>query len=1014
MRKILTVVSFFYSITFAQSYWQQDVHYKIDAELNTHNHTIVGKETLIYKNNSPDVLDVVYFRLYWNLFTKNSYGHKLSLSRKNYYEIPESGVSIKRFFIIENGYEQLPECKIDNTLMEVKLEKPLRPGESITFGCEWEGKVPEGGYRTGHQGRDYDIAQWYPQIATYDKYGWDKSQYLGDAEFHNEFGTFDVNITIPKSFILGYTGVLLNPDEVYHDSILTKLKENEGNTETVRLADFSKTEWGAAESTLVTWKFHAENVRDFAWSANEHYIWDVIHWTPNLYAKPIRIQTLYFKDKSDFWKEAAKFTQHAISFFSNHFGMYAYPNCFVVEGVVGGGMEYPGITFIGHYGDEVSHSLFGVITHEVAHNWYPMMVGTNETAYGFMDEGFVTFMTILATENFYGRYNNVYEWKSWFSKFLCFPNDNEREATQRGSLELQKSGFEEPISTHMYRFEHGQAGASIYSKTGSVLLMLQYVLGDSAFEYAMKEYFKRWQFKHPYPEDFYAVMQEAGGQKDLRWFFDEWFNKTVTCDYGLNKMKYDTISINNEKIYRTKIEVYRNKPAVMPVDVAIEMADGSIKTVWLPIDKWLNAEYQRDTIIDLHSKPLRADLNPDGRILDINRLNNHLPLLKVRLSFDNTLFNVTPIDEYLIKWRPSLWFTDRGGWNIGYKIRGSYLEDLYATSLWQVYNTRDKTLDYDLSFSHNTFALTPLSSGSGRLYHIEGRRGGLISLQKEIRRNYSVPPFHTFRLTYSFSRIDDKNYLWHPEFWDDGNLHRLIFGYSYYNRGSFWNVRASANIEGSSSFLGKSDFQYSKRTFEINTNFKMPGRWDLNVRLYNGIGYGNIPTQTKYYYSSTSPLEQVSEPLVRSKGVIPVRIREHTLSQGGGWMRGYYKYLAYGDKIEALNSEARFNSMIPFMRPDIPVLSYLMHNIQSSLFFDAGRISSQSEDLWNKRFEIDCGFGFRLAPFWNFMGEFANSDLLSSLGLNTIKVDFPIYVSVPAVGENKLKFRWVVSFSVGM
>lgn len=1011
MHKLLSLLAFLPTFIFAQSYWQQDVHYKIDAQLNPVKHLIIGKETLIYQNNSPDVLDVVYFRLYWNLFTKGSYGHQLSLRKKQFYEIPESGVSIKKFTVIENGTEQFPEYLIDNTLMEIKLPKPLQPGESITFECDWEGKIPEDGWRTGRQGRDYNIAQWYPQIATYDKYGWDKSQYLGLAEFHNEFGAFDVNITIPKSFTLGYSGSLLNPEEVYAESVLTKLKDAEGNTETVRVADFSSTEWGSAESTLVTWKFHAENVRDFAWSANEHYIWDVTHWASAIGSEPIRIHSLYFSDKAEFWKDAAKFTQHAISFLSKHFGMYAYPNCFVVEGVVGGGMEYPGITFIGHYGDEVTHSLFGIITHEVAHNWYPMMVGTNETAYGFMDEGFVTFMTIMAGEDFYGRYNNAYEWKSWMSKFLCLPNDDGREMMHRESIYLQKSGYEEPISTHMHRFEHGQAGPSIYSKTGAVLLMLQYVLGDSVFELAMKEYFNRWQFKHPYPEDFYAVMQEVSGQKDLRWFFDEWINRTATCDYGLCGVKYDTITKNDQTVYRTKIKVYRDNLAIMPVDVAVEMADGNAQTVWFGIDKWLNAEVERDTIIDLPSKPIRAELNPDGRILDINRLNNHWPLMNIAFRFDNTFFDVTPVDAYLIKWRPSVWFTNRGGWNIGYKLSGSYLEDMYSTSLWQVYNTRDNTIDYDISFSHNTFALTPLSSGSGRLYHIEGRRGAVLSLQKELRRNYSVPPFHTFRLTYSFSRVDDKNYLWLPEMWDDGNLHRLIFGYNYYNRGSFWNVRASANIEGSSSLFGKSELQYSKRTFEIKTNFNMPGRWDLRVRLYNGVGYGDVPAQTRYYYSSTSPLEQVSEPLVRSRGVLPSKFREHTLSPGGGWMRGYYRASAYGEKIEAMNAEARFNSMIPFVRLNVPVLSYLMNNIQSSLFFDAGRISSQSEDLWNKRFEIDCGFGFRLAPFWNFMGEFANSDLFASLGLYTIKIDFPIYVSVPTTDENKLKLRWVVSFS---
>jgi len=257
MRFLLYFLLIFPVYLFAQQYWQQDVHYKIDATLNPADNTIIGNETLVYKNNSPDELKIVYFRLYWNLFTKGSYGEKLAERNKQFYDIPLSGIDVLKFAVLENDTQHVPEYNIDNTLMEVKLLKPLKPRDSITFVCEWKGKIPEGGYRTGHQGRDYNIAQWYPQIATFDKYGWDKSQYLGPAEFHNEYGTFDVNISAPKSFTLGYSGEILNPEEVYPDSIIKRLKESEGNTETVRIADYSKTEWGSADSILVKWKFHA-------------------------------------------------------------------------------------------------------------------------------------------------------------------------------------------------------------------------------------------------------------------------------------------------------------------------------------------------------------------------------------------------------------------------------------------------------------------------------------------------------------------------------------------------------------------------------------------------------------------------------------------------------------------------------------------------------------------------------------------------------------------------------------
>ena len=266
--RILLALLLFPSILFAESYWQQHVHYTIDATLNTKNHTIAGKEQLVYTNNSPDILNVVYFRLYWNLFIEGSYGQKVSERAKNFYHDTTGGIWLKKFIVVVDGLEQIPQYSIDNTLMEVQLPQPLRPGEQITFRCEYEEKVPEGGNRTGHQGRDYNIAQWYPQIATYDKYCWDKSQYLGSAEFHDEYGTFDVNVTLPRSFTLGFSGALLNPEEVYPDSVRQRLRDSEGNLATVRIADYSNHEWKDEDSVMVTWKFRAENVRDFAWTAN--------------------------------------------------------------------------------------------------------------------------------------------------------------------------------------------------------------------------------------------------------------------------------------------------------------------------------------------------------------------------------------------------------------------------------------------------------------------------------------------------------------------------------------------------------------------------------------------------------------------------------------------------------------------------------------------------------------------------------------------------------------------------
>lgn len=995
-------------------YWQQDVHYTISATLNAKTHVISGTEQLLYTNKSPDTLTVVYYRLYWNLFTPGSHGQKLEESLKSYYLDTTGGMWLKKFAILEGGVEQTPEYTVDNTLVEVRLAKPLLPGATATFVVDWDGRVPEGGNRTGHQGRDYNIAQWYPQIATYDKYGWDKSQYLGPAEFHNEYGTFDVAITLPRSFTLGFTGSITNPEEVYPDSVLKRLKESEGNTETVTIADYSAHEWKDEDTAAVTWKFHAENVRDFAWVANEHYIWDVAHWTPPSGSRSIAIHALYVSDFREFWKEAARFGQHAISFYSQHYGLYMYPSMFLVEGVIGGGMEYPGITFYGHYGDKNDHGLFGVISHEVGHNWYPMMIGSDETYYAFMDEGFTTFITSTSYEDFYGRFDNEYTWTEWYQKLLSFPNDAEREAIQIGVLSLQRTGYEDPIATHTYRFtEPNLAGGSIYGKTASVMMMLRYVLGPGTFEAAMKEYYNRWRFKHPYPEDFYAVCEEVSGQRDLRWFFDEWFNRTATFDYGIGGLRSTPVpaSGGGGTAYHTKVHIRRYRPAIMPVDVLLHMENGQDTTVWLGVDKWLNAETKNTVEVDLPSRALRAELNPGGDILDMNRLNNRTSLPKVDVAFDNTLMQVTHIDAYDLRWRPSVWYTDIGGWDLGAKMTGSYLDELARTSLWTAYNFNDRTLNYSASLDQDLGPEFRSTTASASYYRIEGRKGATLSLQKGFNRNFSMPPFHWLTLTYSFSQADNPEYLLHPFTWQEGILHRVIGSYDYSNRSKFATVHATLALEASTSLFGRSDFQYSKRTIELKTNIFMPGSWTLAARYFSGVGSGEVPNQTKYYLAGGSPLEQMNAPFYRSKGMLPSNIRDHAIYPGGGLMRGYFNLGASAEKIDAFNVEGRFPTAIPFLRVPIWGLDYLLEKLRTTLFFDAGRIADGGVNLGDRRFEVDWGFGVRLASFSWLFGPFSRSNLFSAVGLSTIRVDFPLYVSNPPRGEKRLKFRWVVSLS---
>lgn len=1011
MKKLTLLFLLLPFLALSQSYWQQHVHYKIKAKLDPDKKLITGSETLIYSNNSPDEIDKVYFRLYWNIFKKNSHGWKYAEKRKMYQRQREDykGVELKKFAIISDETEIPLEYKIDDTILEAKLPKPLKPGEKIVFKIEWEEEVPPGpGMRTGVTNRCFDIAQWYPQIAVYDRYGWHKDQYIGTGEFHNDFGDFEVELEIPESFIVAYSGELLNPKEVLPDSVISKLEEAKNNPGKIfRIANFSDRKITDDErSNYVVWKFVARNVRDFAFSAYERYIWDAVFWKNDEHPNGgVMIHALYFKDNEKHWKdEAVKFGFHAIKFFSENFGLYVYPNAFVMSSyAVGGGMEYPGIVFIGYnIPNSPYRGLFGVIVHELGHQWYPMMISNNETEFAFMDEGFNTFITTLAFEAYYGRRNNLLDTTSQIVRLSGIKTD-ERENNQRQYLLLAITGYEEPIATHADHWsENYPAITAFYPKTATVMFMLQYVLGDSVFARLMKEYYNRWKFKHPYPEDFYNLAMEVSGNKDLRWFFDQWFHRTYTCDYGIKSIRAKRIFKDGKEIYETTIRIVRKGKAVMPLDVAIKMKNGETTIVNLPVDVWLNDEWENEIKVDLPSKPVSAEINPDMRIADINRLNNTYPFPKVKISFDNTLQLTqfaSPIDAYWLRWRPSIWYNAVDGFKVGFKFNGSFLGDVVSHRLWFLYSPRTNQFDFYFNGSRRIpFEISRGIFTDFEVFKIEGRYGGGFGLKKRFSSTLTIPPFHDVNLKIQIFKSTNNDYLDDVYKWTEGRLTRIIAGYTYSNYGNFWRTKFSLTFESSTVL---SDFNYSKVYSELVQSFRLPYGYLFALRLFGGYGNGLIPNQTKFFIASSSPIEQFYQPIYRSK-IFPADVRKHIEPYGGAGLRGYFDQNFANDRTYSANLELRFPSLLPFVK--IPILGQFFRTL---IFFDAGKVWSQGERASLKNLKYDFGVGLRT----NLLEQISNfTNLLSDAGIGTIRFDFPIYVSHPLNGEKKLKFRWIFGF----
>lgn len=991
-------------------YWQQYVHYNISATLIDSTHTITGTETVYYKNNSPDSLDKIYIRLYWNLFKKGSYGYNQAISQKRY-DILTTGDMTMKDCILILGETRLPlNFKVNNTIAEVFLAKPLPPDSAFTFYISWISKVPNGGDRAGYIGEDYDIAQWYPQIAVYDKYGWDTDQYLDRGEFYDDYGTFDVRITLPKKFLVAATGELINPDEVLPDSVIKKLNEARNCDTTCRIVDYSNRILSDEDERTATWIFHADSVRDFAWAADPYFIWDVSYWNG------IAINALYFADKAPYWKDAVRMGKHAISFYSQHFGMYAYKQAFVVEGTEGGGMEYPGIVFIGHIGDPNNHRLAQVIMHELGHQWYPMMIGSNETEYGFQDEGFNTFITTLALESFYGRYNNSFTWTDWYQHLLDFPNTDERERNLNSYLFLAYSGYEEPVLTHPDHYaEPSLQDISIYNKTADVMFMLRYILGDSVFSKLMLDYYNRYKFKHVYPEDFFNLAQEVSGKKNLKWFFNEWFNRTYTCDYGISGLSSRKFQTDSGSVFLNKIRISRRGQIVMPVDLHLYLDDRSEYLLRIPVSDWQDGELERTYQVFTKSRTRKAVINPGGEIADINRLNNTWPYPMMKLRFDNTMVNFYPSNAYLVTWRPSLWYNSVDGIKLGMRLSGSYLGYLndFDGGLWHGTH-KSSEFDYDLQFNTLMPNISCQMRIFARLSKLDGVEFYSAGFSKLFAPHLSYPPYHFIGISVNSMAARRSDYFVYPALWLlNVRINFVQAQYEYQNYWKHLRINFKAGYEADLPIFRGSVVDYSKRSLELKCTYSFMNNF-LGLRLYDGRASGGTPPQFEFYLAGANPAETWNYPIVRSRGTMSSQMMEYARIPGGGFVRAMNGNL-FGSGIDALNFELDFGDLIPFVSSySIPFLAYPLSLFSSQIFYDAAFLGSSNFDfIDNNHFYQDAGVGltFNIQKLWRDLFRYPTR-VFQNDGINEIRIDFPIYVNKPeyAGGKEMLGFRWRISF----
>ncbi len=530
------------------AYYQQAAQYKMDIDVNAEQFTYQGTQTLKYRNNSPDELNVVYFHLYWNAFKPNSMmDQRVDSQGKNgdsrlqkdgisrLASIPKNEEGAQNIHWIKQNGKEL-KFEIQETVMKVYLDKPIKAHSKTTFTMEWDAVIPQQIRRAGRnnkEGVDMTMTQWYPKIAEYDYDGWATFDYVG-REFHAPFADFDVTIKINKDYVVGAGGTLLNPKEVKGYDASAQIK---------------------ADQNKATWKWTAKNMLDFAWAADKDYSVESfdVPQGPKVYF-------VYLKnDKTKAWGEAKPYVTKYFQIMNSKFGKYAYPSYAFIQGG-DGGMEYGMCTMILGEAKNIE-DLMGLMAHEGSHSWYQQMLATNEPVRPWMDEGFTSYAESYVMHQLFppkdNRPNAFVEKIDAYRKFL-------------------KKQIEEPAVWLGDHHDNGTAYSyASYVKGELYLVQLGYIVGEENLSKIMTKYFKEWSMKHPTDRDFLHIAQKVSGM-DLKWFHHYWINTTKTIDYGIKDVQYGNTS--------TTITLVNNSRIPMPIDFSVITADNKMVNYQIPLN----------------------------------------------------------------------------------------------------------------------------------------------------------------------------------------------------------------------------------------------------------------------------------------------------------------------------------------------------------------------------------------------------------------------------------------------
>ena len=622
----IAIVAFVSNVTAQADRWQQHIDYKINAALNVQTNIVKGTENIVYTNNSPDTLRKIYFHMYWNAFQPNSAMDqrsrelgKTTFTNRRGMQVQDWDARVKdriqQLKPEEIGYQRISQITIagkaqqlidHETILEVVLTQSILPKSSVSLSLNFEAQVPKQIRRSGRdnaEGVRFSMSQWYPKMVEYDYQGWNTNPYIA-REFYGVWGNYDVSLTLDKNYMVAATGVLQNP---------TATADANGNK---------------------TWNFKGSNIHDFVWAADDHFK----HLSKEV-RKGLTLH-VYYKEKDaqadSAWANVLWAAEKALPYMEKKFGAYPYPQYSFIQGG-DGGMEYAMATLL-------KGPSLGTVFHEWMHSWYQHILGTNESLFPWMDEGFTSFgeeaISFWYDENHATNSPYLSEKAKAQIKAAHETTKAQLPYVQAGNYAgyygLAKSGYEEPMSTHSDHYNTNMAYSSAaYSKGATFLGVLGYIISDSLRDKTLLNYYATWKFKHPNANDFTRVAEKTSGIQ-LQWFKEYWMNSTKTVDYGLNDIQA------GEKGAILSIQRVGKMP--MPVEVFVTYKDGSSETHYMPLDlmlsgkkaevanwithaewKWTAPTYSFEL-----SKPISQlksiEIDPSQRMPDVNRSNNKIEI----------------------------------------------------------------------------------------------------------------------------------------------------------------------------------------------------------------------------------------------------------------------------------------------------------------------------------------------------------------------------------------------------